>query len=266
MLTPNFIFKLIMTPLIILAATLVVRRWGERIGGLMVGLPMTSAPVSIFFAIEQGRAFAAGAARGAILGLLPVVAFCTAYFLTSKRLSWKFSAPISICLYLISVWGVSFLTLDFGVELVLIPAVIAAVILILGKSDKKVRQITSPWWDLPARMLIATSLLVFITNSAGILGPKWGGLLSPFPIFTFVMATFSHSQGGPAAAWRLIRGVLIGLFSYTAFFVVVALSVEQLNLFIVYPLAILASLSINGISLAFMLRRNRLAVRDTSAA
>jgi hypothetical protein len=122
--------------------------------------------------------------------------------------------------------------------------------------DMEDHLVKSPWWDLPLRSIIATTLLILITTSAGTLGPKWGGLLSPFPVFTFVMVTFSHSQGGPAAAWRLIRGVLTGLFGYVAFFVVVNLLVVQTNLAIVYALATITTLSVNGLSLVLLVRGN----------
>jgi hypothetical protein len=252
MLSSNLILKLIMTPLIIATATLVARRWGERIGGLMIGLPLTSGPVSIFFAVEQGRGFAANAAKGSILGLIPVAVFCTTYTWASKRLPWYFSSAFGIAFYILTVWLVSFAVPGLGFEVILVPSILWIALFILGKTDSMEPQITSPWWDLPIRMVISTTLLILITTGAGILGPKWGGLLSPFPIFTFVMATFSHSQGGPGAAWRLMRGVLLGLFSYTAFFVVVALLVQQTDLFIVYALATLAALVVNGIFLAWM--------------
>ncbi len=250
----DLIFKLVMTPLIIAAATLIARRWGERIGGLVIGLPLTSGPVSVFFAIEQGRDFAAGAALEAILGLVAVTVFCLAYVAASKRLAWYLASAASISLYLLAVWLVSFLAPGLGWEVILVPALLAAALLWLGKVEGAGKPIVTPWWDLPLRMVIATTLLVLITTGAGLLGPKWGGLLSPFPIFTFVMATFSHSQGGPSAAWRLIRGVLSGLFSYTAFFVVVGLMVQRDNLVVVYGLAALAALAVNGLSLALTVR------------
>ncbi len=254
MLPNNLVFKLVMTPLIIAAATLISRRWGERIGGLAIGLPLTSGPVSVFFAVEQGRDFAEGAAFGAILGLVAVAVFCTAYVQTSKRLPWYLASAASIGLYLAAVWLVSFLTPGLGWEVVLVPVVLAAALVWMGKAEAGEKAVVTPWWDLPLRMVIATTLLVLITTGAGLLGPKWGGLLSPFPVFTFVMATFSHSQGGPSAAWRLIRGVLSGLFSYTAFFVVVGLMIESANLFVVYGLATLTALAVNGLSLAVTLR------------
>jgi len=63
------VLKLVVTPLLIAVATLVARRWGHGVGGWLSGFPLTSAPVSVFLALEQGPAFAAGAAAGTLLGL-----------------------------------------------------------------------------------------------------------------------------------------------------------------------------------------------------
>ena len=246
----HFILKLVLAPLIIAAATLVSRRWGERISGLMIGLPLTSAPVSIFFAIEQGREFAASAALGSILGMIPVAVFCLGYVKAARRFSWYISAVIGIAGYFLAVWAISHLSVNLEEIVILVPLALLLALLILGQPKEKAGAIAAPWWDLPARMAIAAILLVSITALANQLGSKWSGLLSPFPVFSFIMATFSHSQGGTDAAWRFMRGLLTGLFGYTAFFIVVALLVEHLDMIAVYVLAMTAALGVNGISLA----------------
>ncbi len=266
MLSNLLLFKLIMTPLIIASATLIARRWGERIGGLIVGLPLTSGPVSIFFALEQGPKFAASAAQGAMLGLIAVSAFCISYIQSAKRFPWSLSAVISTAFYLAAILAVSFVTPGLGATAMLIPVVLFAALLVVGRQSLADRPVPSPWWDLPLRMAIATTLLVLITTGAGYLGPKWSGLLSPFPIFTFVMATFSHSQGGPAAAGRLIRGVLTGLFSYTAFFLVVGLLIQRASLPVVYGMATLVALGINAMFLVALIWRGRLTGMGKSPA
>jgi uncharacterized membrane protein (GlpM family) len=129
--------------------------------------------------------------------------------------------------------------------------------LTLGKRVGVGMPISPPSWDLPARMILATSILLLITTGANTLGSKWSGLLSPFPIFTFVMVTFSHRQGGPTAARRLIQGVSLGLFSYVAFFLVIRLLVERSNLWAVYTLATLVALLVNGTFLGIQLWRKR---------
>jgi hypothetical protein len=264
--TNLFILKLILTPLIVVTVTLVARRWGESIGGLMIGLPLTSGPVSIFLVLEQGRHFAAGASNAAILGLIPVTALCVTYVLSSKRFPWYLSALSAIILYSIIVSGISILPIGLGLTTIFVPMVLFAGVLILGKRVVGSTTIAPPWWDLPTRMVLATSLLLLITAGANRLGSKWSGLLSPFPIFTFVMAIFSHRQGGSAAAQRLIQGVILGLFSYVAFFLVIRSFVEKGNLLVVYATATLVALLVNGTLLGTQLWRNRLVNTKNQAA
>ena len=58
--------KLLLAPLLILLATLAGRRWGPAVGGWLAGLPLTSGPVSLILALEQGPEFAARAALGTL--------------------------------------------------------------------------------------------------------------------------------------------------------------------------------------------------------
>ncbi len=251
----HFLIKLILAPIIISGATLAARKWGENIGGVIVGLPLTSGPISAFFAAEQGRGFAAFAAKESILGLIPVAVFCTAYSFSARRLSWQAAAGMSIGLYLAAVWGISKVSLTLGWVGLLVPLVLAVALWLTSRPSIASRSVAVVWWDLPVRIVIATSLLIAITTLAGALGPTWSGLLSPFPVFTFVMAIFSHSQGGPGAALRLVRGVLLGLFSYTTFFLVVGSLVGQASPLAVYPLATAAALAVNGLALVIMLKK-----------
>ena len=47
----NLTLKLVATPALIGTATLVGRRWGQSIGGWLVGLPLTTGPVAFFIAL-----------------------------------------------------------------------------------------------------------------------------------------------------------------------------------------------------------------------
>jgi hypothetical protein len=104
-------------------------------------------------------------------------------------------------------------------------------------------------------MATATAIVLFITGAADSLGPKWSGLLSPFPVFACVMAIFSHTHGGSGAAHRLLRGVIVGSFAFASFFVVVGLAVEHLSLVLAYMLATSVALAVNGLSLVTLVRK-----------
>ena len=52
-----FLIKLIAAPLLLALATLAARRWGTVLGGILIGLPLISGPISVFLAIENGAGF-----------------------------------------------------------------------------------------------------------------------------------------------------------------------------------------------------------------
>ena len=87
-----FLFKLVTTPGLILAVTLLTRRFGPVLGGLLMGIPLTTGPISFFFAHEFGVDFAAKAAISSLFGQISTGAFCLAYAVTALRFSPVVSA------------------------------------------------------------------------------------------------------------------------------------------------------------------------------
>lgn len=203
-----FVLKILLTPLLIALATLAARRWGPAVGGWLAGLPLTSGPVSVYFAVEQGPAFAADAARGTLLGLVAVAAFCVAYARTATASGWLTSFTLGLVSYSLITFGLSLGAPELAEASVLTVLLLLVALMALGRPQMKTPAVRSPWWDLPLRMLTATAIVLAITAAAASLGPQWSGLLSPFPVFASVMAVFSHRQGGADSAQRLLRGVL----------------------------------------------------------
>ena len=62
-----------------MGASLAARRYGARIGGLVGGLPVVAGPILLVFALSHGRAFAADAAAGTLLGIVSLLAFIVVY-------------------------------------------------------------------------------------------------------------------------------------------------------------------------------------------
>ena len=82
---PLIVFKLVAPPLLILLASLAGRRWGDVIGGWLVGLPLTSGPVSVFLAVQYGADFAAAATDGSLAGAASQAAFSFGYAALAAR-------------------------------------------------------------------------------------------------------------------------------------------------------------------------------------
>ena len=104
-------------------------------------------------------------------------------------------------------------------------------------------------------MATATAMVLLITGGAEYLGPRWSGMLSPFPVFACIMALFSQTQDGAMAAQRVLRGVIIGSYGAASFLVIVGLAVERASLVFVYFLATSIAVAVNGISLVTLIRR-----------
>ena len=244
--------KLFMTPLLIASITLAGRRWGPGVSGWLMGFPLVSGPVSIFLALQYGRDFAARAAVGTLGGQASVCVFCLAYCLVSQKASWLVSAATAVASFLAAtfLWNKANLPLlpTFTVDVV----VVTLVLLLIPRQPLAVGASVTPRWDIPARMLLAMAFVAVLTTFANLLGAQLSGLLSPFPMFSTVIAVFTHHQQGPAAARQLLRGVVVGTFSFLSFFLVIALLLPGLLMLWTYLAATAAAIAVNSIALRYV--------------
>lgn len=258
------VLKLVLTPTVIAMATLVARRWGPVAGGWVVGLPLTAGPVSVFLAVEQGRGFAAEAARGAMLGAVGLAVFSLVYSRAAAKLAWPAAVATSLAAYFAATAAISFITLPPLPAALLTGALIFGMLSLEGSATAKTTAAPSPWWDLPLRIVTATTVVMVITAASSFLGPALSGLFSAFPILICLMSAFTHKMSGPANAIQLSRGVTSGAFSFAAFFLAVALSVEHTHLFFAYLLAVATASAVNAAVLLLGARKAKRAAPSDS--
>jgi hypothetical protein len=246
--------KLTLTPVLILAASLAGRRWGQTVGGWLVALPLTTGPVTFFLALEQGTGFAARAAEGALAGAAAEACFCLAFGAAAGR-----SAAIAFLagsLAFIAA-GIPIGATRLGLAL---SAALTIASLILGlwlmprRAFAGIAPVRLPAWDLPARMAVATTLVIGITSAAPLLGPRLSGLIATFPVFGAVLGIFAMGQQGAAAARQVMRGVLAGLFSFAAFFLALGLGIERLGIALGFIAAGLLAVAVQICSLTALRR------------
>jgi hypothetical protein len=250
-----FLLKLLLTPLLIGLISLAGRRWGNRVSGWLVGLPLTSAPITLFLAYEQGTTFAFSVAQGILLGLISQAVFCVCYACLSFRFHW------SVC-WVVS-WGVFFLaTLAFtgisGPFPLVFLIIVALLWLILlgwpGAADQAV-ELKGPAWEIPGRMLLATTFVLGLTALAPLFGPHLSGLLSPLPIFATTFAVFTQRFQGSPAARQILHGVVVSSFACAVFFLCIAGLIEQFGIGAAFSAAALAALLTQGTMLQLLKRQ-----------
>jgi hypothetical protein len=240
--------KLLLTPILIAAATLVGRRWGPRVSGWLIGFPFTSGSVSIILALQDGRQFAARAAVGMLGGAASVCVFCLAYSATAKRRSWFPSLVAAILAFLLTTLLWNSFALSLLPTFVLLIIVDGLVVRLIPARAVASAPAQRPAWDLQMRMLTAAAFVVLLTAVASRLGPQLSGLITPFPIFASVLAPFAHRQQGADVASQFLRGLASGLFGFASFFLVVGALLPGTGSLWTYALATLVSVVVNGIS------------------
>lgn len=240
------LLKLVVTPLLIAVATLVARRWGHGVGGWLAGFPLTSGPVSVFLALEQGPDFAAGAAAGTLLGLAAMAVSCLVYGRVARHVGWPTSTAAGLGAFVAGLALLSRLAPSLLGAFVIVCATLIVVSLALTTTSRGRVSVAAPSWDVPGRMLVATGVVLTLTTTAAYLGPTLSGLFSPIPVFLFLLAIFAQRSEGAEASIRVMRGGIIGSFAFAAFFLVVGLGLGRLGIGVTYALASGSAIAING--------------------
>jgi hypothetical protein len=251
MLGDTLVLKLVLTPVLIAVASLVGRRWGQAVGGWLVGLPLTSGPVAFFLAVDHGAGFAAAAALGSLAGAIAEAAFCLAYGWTANR-GWPLALIAACAAFAAAVGALQHLSLGI---LALAGVVVVALTVTRRAMPRPVATTAPsvpPRWDIPMRMLVTTALVVGLTEVAPVLGPRLSGVLATFPVYAAILTVFAH-RAGAAPAVQVLRGLLLGLFSFAGFFLVLGGLIDRLGIAGGFAAATAAALAIQAASLNLVL-------------
>lgn len=248
--------KVLLAPALVGAASLVGRRFGPRAGGLAAALPIVAGPTLLFFALEQGPAFGAAAARSTLVGLVPLTAFCLVHARLARAL--RLPRPLAAPLCLAAGWA-AFLAVAALLRPVHVPpwaaplagaAALAAGLALVPDvpSDGAAPRRHHPLLALALRMLAAAALVTALTALAGRLGPTWSGLLTPFPVASSVVVIGTHLADGPARLAETLRGFLLGLQGFVAFLTTLAFGLAPLGLAGAFAIGLAASLGVSAVA------------------
>jgi len=248
----QLLVKLTLAPSFVVGASLVARRFGPRVGGLVAGLPVVAGPIVFSYALAHGKSFAAAAAAGTLLGLVSLIAFVVLYGRLSRRLAW----------WACTLWGwlafalgtavfSAFSSVPAGIALALaVVAIVAGLRWLPHPAGPQRTRTIPPSWDLPLRAVCAVALVLSLTAVSSWLGPQLSGLLAPFPIIATVLATFTHLQRGPDEVARMLRGMLTGFGAFCLFFFTLAVSLRPLGTGGAFALATTIALCTQALVLA----------------
>jgi Protein of unknown function (DUF3147) len=254
-----FALKLLLAPSFIVATSILARRVGVRVAGVVSGLPAIAGPILLVLALERGSAFARDAATGTLLGIVALVVFVLAYAIVSSRSAWPWALIVGWASFLAAILALRPVHVGPLGALVLACAACGATLVVLPRRHSESSSTRRyPRWDLPLRGACAVIPIVAVTSAARLLGPQLTGLLAAFPIITPVLASFTHAQQGAREAVRLLRGMTVGFFAYALFCFVVSITVRGLGVAASFALATALALAAQGVAIALSRRREEL--------
>lgn len=222
------LLKLVLVPALVALVTLAGRRWGPAVAGWLSAFPVVAGPILFFIAVEQGAMFAAQAAVGTLSAVLGMLAFGLSYAWAATRYTWPWSLSLAYvgyaaAVFLLDWWNATLPTAVQGVlaGLWLAPRLYPALAQAAGPAVK-------PPGDMMLRMGLGALLVVLVTYFAASLGPALSGILAMFPVMGTVLVLFTHRSAGAAAAIQLLRGMVLGFYSFATFCAVLAWTLQVL--------------------------------------
>jgi hypothetical protein len=251
--------KLLLAPSFIVGTSVLARRVGVGVAGVVGGLPAIAGPILLVLALDRGPAFAGEAATGTLLGIVALIVFVLAYATVSSRFAWPWALVAGWASFLVAVLALRPVHVGALGALVLSCAACGATLVLLPRRHPEWSS-TRPYprWDLPLRGACAVIPIVAVTGAARLLGPQLTGLLAAFPVITPVLAGFTHAQQGTREAVRLLHGMTVGFFAYALFCFTVSVTVRGLGIAASFALATALALAAQGIAIALSRRREQL--------
>jgi drug/metabolite transporter (DMT)-like permease len=96
-----------------------------------------------------------------------------------------------------------------------------------------------------------------MTGIAPYIGPRLTGLLTTIPLYAGILTIFAHRHHGHAGANSVLRGLILGLFSFAGFYLVLGLLIQNTSLLISFGLATLSALIVQGATLLIIQKPNQ---------
>ncbi len=216
-----------LTPIAFVLVSKAQSRFGDWIGGRLIGLPLTTGPFLLTVCLTTPRLTAAHAASGVTTGQMAVVVFCSGYAWTARRMPPLRATAASLSLALAAVGGLSTFAGTWSAAGA-VWLVIAASLLLWpwARGDSRAGALDIPQSSRSApmlqRALISTCVVATMSTLVPILGARPAGIISSAPILLSIMLPGAHRRTGPAGAAAMARGTIVSMTATVAFSAVLA--------------------------------------------
>lgn len=229
-------------PAAVWVASLAARRWGHAVSGYLGGLPLIGGPITLYLAIDHGAAFAAQSAMFTLAAILGQAAHLVAFARAARSGRWPIALASGWAGFAVASIAITLLPLTPGLALAVAALGLAFAWLALPRARGSAPLPRIPPLELRLRLASAFVLAAVILWSAQVFGPVVSGILLSVPVTGSIIPPFTLALYGPEALARLMRGFVIGLAGFAAFFFTVALGATSWGIAPAFGVALAAAL------------------------
>jgi hypothetical protein len=212
------LLKIIVSVFAVVTLSLIAEHVSPKVAGILSGYPLGAAITLFFYGLEISPEFASQSVAYTLIGLVATQSFVFFYFRCSqyfKRFTILFSSVVSFAGYFLVAWLLHFIRLNLFFSLIMTVASLFLFIA-LFKEIRNVRienRIKLTLKVLLVRAALSASIILVITGIAKLVGLRWAGLLSAFPITLFPLILIVHFTYDIKHVHTIIKNFPIGLGS-----------------------------------------------------
>lgn len=235
----TLLLRIGLTPIAFVLVARAQSRFGDWIGGRLIGLPLTTGPFLLTVCLTSSRTTAAHAAAGVTSGQMAVVIFCSAYAWTARQLRPATATATSLALALGGVVVVSSFAGTWSAATAVWVAIAASLVLwpwarherdTAGDGARpQAGTAASARTTMLQRAAISTCVVATMSTLVPILGARPAGIISSAPILLSIMLPGTHRQSGAAGAGAMARGTIVSMTATVAFSAVLATALPQMS-------------------------------------
>jgi hypothetical protein len=233
------LLRICLTPIAFAFVSKAQSRFGDWIGGRLIGLPLTTGPFLLTVCMTSSRLTAAHAAAGVTSGQMAVVMFCSSYAWTARRMQPLPATLASLGVALTAVVALSsFAGIWSSASAVWIAIAASLVLWPWARHEAKDREALqtdstttpAPTGSAPMlqRALISTVVVATMSTLVPILGARTAGIISSAPILLSIMLPGTHRLSGAAGAAAMARGTIVSMAATVAFSATLATTLPQM--------------------------------------
>lgn len=221
--------KVVASAAMVLALTAVAEHLSPRLAGILSGYPLGAAIALFFIGVENGARFAADSAVYTLAGFSASLVLVAVYHWVSAtvlRGGTLIASSMSVAAFLLAAAALSYVSFGLVSGSLL---TVGAMLLSLWRFNRidnlsAPKRVKSTASVLLVRAMAAALIVLLVTGLAGIVGERWAGVLSAFPITLFPFMVIIHLTYGKAYVHTIIKNFPLGMGSLIVYAIAVAVA------------------------------------------